>query len=155
MARRQAHQFAFLVKTQRAARQDDQALRDRMQGVFERFPGLRLILVEPGIGWVAWWLDQVDTMTLRHGYRYPTLTELPSHYFANNVFLTFMDEAAGLRVARDRFGVENLLWASDYPDPPTTWPRSQQRLAEQLEGLPAAEQDLIKGGNARRVWRLA
>src|SRR5690606_15036446 len=91
-------------------------------GVFERFPQLRLVFVEPGIGWVAWWLDQVDAMTLRDGYVYPALTQLPSEYFRRNVSLTFMDEARGIRTARDRFGVENLLWASDYPHPPTTWP---------------------------------
>jgi predicted TIM-barrel fold metal-dependent hydrolase len=124
-------------------------------GVFARFPGLRLVLVEPGIGWVAWWLDQVDEMTLRHGYEYPALDALPSEYFRRNVFLTFMDEARGVRVARDRFGVENLLWASDYPHPPTTWPNSHSRLDAQLAGLSAEERASITGGNAARVWRLA
>jgi predicted TIM-barrel fold metal-dependent hydrolase len=123
-------------------------------GVFERFPDLRLVLVEPGIGWVAWWLDQVDTMTLRHGYEYPALKALPSDYFRRNVFLTFMDEGNGVRVARDRFGVENLLWASDYPHPPTTWPHSHERIDAQLDGVTEVERALITGGNAARVWRL-
>jgi predicted TIM-barrel fold metal-dependent hydrolase len=123
-------------------------------GVFERFPQLRLVFVEPGIGWVAWWLDQVDAMTLRDGYVYPALTQLPSEYFRRNVSLTFMDEARGIRTARDRFGIENLLWASDYPHPPTTWPHSRERLAAQLDGLSVEERRLISGGNAARVWRL-
>ena len=123
-------------------------------GVFERFPDLRLVFVEPGIGWVAWWLDQVDAMTLRDGYVYPALKALPSEYFRRNVSLTFMDEARGIRTARDHFGVENLLWASDYPHPPTTFPDSLARLDAQLDGLSASERALISGGNAARVWRL-
>ncbi len=123
-------------------------------GVFERFPGLRLVLVEPGIGWVAWWLHQVDQMTTRDGYVYPALRALPSEYFRRNVHLTFMDEAPGIRTARDRFGVDNLLWASDYPHPPTTFPDSRSRLAAQLDGLAPHEQAAIAGGNAARVWRL-
>ena len=123
-------------------------------GVFERFPRLRLVFVEPGIGWVAWWLDQVDAMSLRDGYVYPALKNLPSDYFRRNVILTFMDESRGIRIARERFGVENLLWASDYPHPPTTWPNSRARLDAQLSGLPDGERALISGGNAARVWQL-
>ena len=123
-------------------------------GVFERFALLRLVLVEPGVGWVVWWLDQVDAMTVRDGYEYPALRRLPSEYFRRNVSLTFMDEGHGVRTARDRFGVENLLWSSDYPHPPSTWPHSRERLDAQLAGLPPEERALITAGNARRVWRL-
>lgn len=123
-------------------------------GVFERFPDLRVVFVEPGVGWVAWWLDQVDSMTERDGYEYPELKDLPSEYFRRNVHLTFMDEAHGLRVARERIGVENLLWASDYPHPPTTWPNSRERRDAQLVDLPPSEVALISGGNAARVWKL-
>ena len=70
------------------------------------------------------------------------------------VFLTFMDEAPGIRTARDQFGIENLLWASDYPHPPTTFPNSRARLDAQLVGLSDAERIAISGGNAARVWRL-
>jgi uncharacterized protein len=123
-------------------------------GVFERFSRLRLVLVEPGIGWVAWWLHQVDQMTTRDGYKYPALSDLPSAYFRRNVFLTFMDEAPGIRTARDQFGVDNLLWASDYPHPPTTFPNSRARLDAQLQGLAEHERLAISGANAARVWRL-
>jgi predicted TIM-barrel fold metal-dependent hydrolase len=123
-------------------------------GVFEKFPRLKLVMVEPGIGWVAWWIDQVDSMTVRDGYEYPALRMLPSEYFRRNVFLTFMDEANGVRVAKDRDLLDNLLWASDYPHPPTTWPNSHARLDRQLDGLTAGERAKLTGGNAARVWGL-
>ena len=40
-------------------------------GILERFPGLRLVFVEPGLGWVAWWLDAIDDLVLRQGYEAP------------------------------------------------------------------------------------
>lgn len=125
-----------------------------MGGVFERFPGLKLVFVEPGLGWVAWWLNFVDDLAVRQHYEFPALKELPSHYFHQNVFLTFMDEADGVQRLRDRIGVENIMWASDYPHPPTTWPRSRQVIDRQFEGVPDDERALMVGGNAARVWQL-
>ena len=67
-----------------------------MGGVLERFPDLKLVFVEPGVGWIAWWLNLVDDMVLRQDYELPDLTQLPSFYFHRNVFITFIDEADAL-----------------------------------------------------------
>jgi predicted TIM-barrel fold metal-dependent hydrolase len=123
-------------------------------GVVARFPGLKLVFVEPGLGWVAWWLDVADDMVLRQGYRFPHLDDLPSTYFHRNVFLTFMEERRSIEHLRDRIGVGNILWASDYPHPPTTWPRSQASIEAQFAGVPAEERALMTGGNAAKVWNL-
>ena len=75
-----------------------------MGGVFERFPRLKVVFVEPGLGWVSWWLYIVDDMNSRQGYDFPAITELPSHYFRRNVFLTFIDEPDAIQHAHDRLG---------------------------------------------------
>ncbi len=126
-----------------------------MGGVFERFPGLRVVFVEPGLGWVAWWLEMVDDMVQRQGYVYPAITDLPSTYFHRNVSLTFVDEAMGLQRVRDLLGPANIMWSSDYPHPVTSWPRSRALVEEQFRGIPDEERRLIVSGNAERVWGLA
>jgi uncharacterized protein len=123
-------------------------------GIFERFPGLRLVFVEPGLGWVAWWVRYVDVMVTKQGYEFPSLNDLPSAYFARNVFVTFMDEPVGVQQLRHELGVGNMMWASDYPHPPTTWPNSMASIEEQFVGVPDDERDLIVAGNAARVWGL-
>ena len=123
-------------------------------GVFEQFPGLKVVFVEPGLGWVAWWLQFVDHMVTRQKYDFPAISQLPSFYFHRNIFLTFMEDADGVQLLRHRLGVENIMWASDYPHPPTTWPNSQRIVAEQFAGVPAGERDLMVAGNAARVWNL-
>jgi predicted TIM-barrel fold metal-dependent hydrolase len=123
-------------------------------GVLERFPDLRLVFVEPGLGWVAWWLDAIDDLVERQGYDAPAIRERPSEYFHRQMHLTFMEEARSVQQLRDHIGVENILWASDYPHPPTTWPNSRASLDRQLAGLPDDDRRKIVCDNAARVWGL-
>lgn len=125
-----------------------------MTGVLERFPRLKVVFVEPGLSWVAWWVTTADDMVQRQGYEFPATTLLPSEYFHRNVSLTFIEEPLALGRLRDVIGVGNIMWSTDFPHPVTAWPNSQQVIAEQFAGIPAAERDLMIGGNAARVWNL-
>jgi predicted TIM-barrel fold metal-dependent hydrolase len=125
-----------------------------MGGVFAKHPRLKVVFVEPGVAWVAWWLDIVDDMVKRQGYKYPAITELPSYYFHQNIYLTFIDEALGLHRTRDLIGVENMMWSTDFPHPVTSWPNSKKIIEEQFTGIPGDERTLMLSGNAARVWNL-
>jgi predicted TIM-barrel fold metal-dependent hydrolase len=126
-----------------------------LTGVLARHPRLKLVFVEPGLAWVAWWLHVVDDMVLRQGYEFPGLSELPSFYFHQNVHLTFIEEDFSLELLRDRIGVQNIMWSSDYPHPVTSWPHSRQVVEKQFHSLPPGERELILSGNAKRVWNLS
>jgi uncharacterized protein len=123
-------------------------------GVFERHPDLQLVLVEPGLGWVPFWLEFADDMLQRQGYKMPAISKLPSDYYYRNVALTFISEPLSLGSLVDRLGVENILWSNDYPHPVTSWPDSRRVAADQLAALPTEAQRLIAGGNASRIWKL-
>jgi predicted TIM-barrel fold metal-dependent hydrolase len=125
-----------------------------LAGVFARFPRLKVVFVEPGIGWVAWWLYLVDDMATRQGYEFPALSELPSHYFRQNVSLTFIDEPDVIKHAHERLGIENVMWSSDYPHPVSSWPHSQEGAHKMFGDIPEHERDLVLSGNATRVWNL-
>jgi predicted TIM-barrel fold metal-dependent hydrolase len=125
-----------------------------LTGVLERFSQLRVVFVEPGIGWVSWWLYTVDDMATRQGYEFPGLRELPSHYFHQNVFLTFVDEPDVIRHARERVGIDNVMWSSDYPHPVSSWPNSRQIVDTILAEATEPERELVVAGNAARVWNL-
>jgi uncharacterized protein len=125
-----------------------------LTGVFERFPRLKVVFVEPGIGWVSWWLYTVDDMATRQGYEFPGLKALPSDYFRRNVYLTFIDEPDVIRHARERLGIENVMWSSDYPHPVSSWPNSKPIIERIFAGSTDAERELVLSGNAARVWNL-
>jgi predicted TIM-barrel fold metal-dependent hydrolase len=123
-------------------------------GVFERFPDLKIVYVEPGLGWVAWYVELIDDMVNRQGYVFDRISELPSAYFHRNVHLTFIEEHTALDKLRYILGVESLLWSTDYPHPVTSWPDSRELVEKQFTGIPADERELMTSGNAARVWNL-
>jgi len=125
-----------------------------MGGVFEKFPQIKVVFVEPGLGWVSWWLYVADDLVKRQGYEFPAITELPSRYFDRNVFLTFVDEPDALELARGRLGIENVMWSSDYPHPVTSFPKSRAIVDAMLANADPRERELIVSGNAARVWNL-
>ena len=52
-------------------------------GVFDRFPTLKIVVLESGAGWIGYWLDRMDTMFAtyqanRHGYAEVRCPRLPS-----------------------------------------------------------------------------
>ena len=99
-----------------------------VSGVLERWPDLRIVLVEAGIGWIPYFLERLDTMAENHGWKtFPdhAIAEKPSFYWHRNMAATFEQDLTGIRLL-DLIGIENLMWATDYPHPDSTWPRSQR-----------------------------
>lgn len=125
-----------------------------MGGVFEKFPRLKVVFVEPGLGWVSWWLYVADDFVLRQGYEFPAISELPSHYFRQNVYLTFVDEPDAVWHAENRLGAGNVMWSSDYPHPVSSWPNSRSIVDTMFEGVDPHRRELMVSANAARVWNL-
>ena len=125
-----------------------------MTGVLAKFPRLKVVMVEAGLGWVASWVEKADDMVTRRGYKFPELEELPSIYFHRQMFLTFIDEPLAIECLRYRLGVENIMWSSDYPHPVSSWPNSEAIISKQFSDVPVEEKELIISGNAERVWNL-
>jgi predicted TIM-barrel fold metal-dependent hydrolase len=125
-----------------------------MGGVFERFPDLKVVFVEPGLGWVSWWAYIADDLALRQGYDFPAISKPPSHYLRQNVYLTFIDEPDAIRHGRERLGIENIMWSSDYPHPVSSWPESHAIVDAMFEGVNESDRELVLSGNAARVWDL-
>ncbi len=124
-------------------------------GVFERYPRLRLAIVEFELAWVPHILSSMDyTYHERHEeaiYRFKDGMR-PSDFFRRNVSLSFQEDAIGIRL-RDVIGVDNMMWGSDYPHSESTFPQSRKILAEILAGVPADEQAKIVGTNTARLYK--
>jgi predicted TIM-barrel fold metal-dependent hydrolase len=129
-----------------------------LEGVFERYPRLRVGSAEHELAWVPYFLDRLDyTYAQRarraHWHRYHTDAR-PSDFFRRNVFLSFQEDAMGIR-DRALIGVDLLLWGSDYPHTESTFPRSRIILERILDGVPPEEQRQITRSNVARLYRFA
>ena len=126
-------------------------------GVFERFPKLQVAAIEMELSWVPHFLDRMDyTYTQRQTELTPHRFRddmLPSDLFHQNVYLSFQEDALGIR-DRHIIGVDNLMWGSDYPHAEGTFPRSQEIIQEILVDCTEEEKAKIAGGNAARVYKV-
>lgn len=123
-------------------------------GTLERFPNLEIVLVEAGLGWIPYFLERLDNMKRSHGWdHYGMLKEKPSDIFHRQMMVTFEEDRFGVS-QRHLIGIDNMMWATDYPHPDSTWPNSQKVLETHLADVPTEEGRQMIGGNAARVYRL-
>ena len=121
-------------------------------GVLQRHPGLKLVSVESGIGWMAFLVPWMDHVFERHRYHTKSeLTEPPSFYFRRQVFGTFIDDVVGVR-NRDIIGVDNIMWSSDYPHVNSSWPSSREYIEKHFGDVPADERRKMVRDNAARLY---
>ena len=126
-----------------------------LSGVFERHPGLKVVCVEADAGWLPHYMYRMDHAYKRHRHWLPagTLSKLPSEYVRENVYVTFQDDWVAFRTA-DLGNVRRFMWANDFPHSDSTWPWSQEMLAEQTATLSEAEKQLILHDNVAELYGL-
>jgi predicted TIM-barrel fold metal-dependent hydrolase len=124
------------------------------QGVFDRFPKLRIGLIEVGAGWIPHFLEMMDDRYWRN--RHWTKTEVkkvPSQYFKDHMLATFIVDRNGVSV-RHQVGIDNLAWSTDFPHHGNDWPYSRRVIDSLLGDIPADERRKIVCENAGRFWGL-
>jgi predicted TIM-barrel fold metal-dependent hydrolase len=121
-------------------------------GIFERFPNLKVVTVEAGIGWLPWTLWAADEGYKKHHmFVYPKLEMLPSEYWRRQGYSSFQDDPVGLELYR-WVGSDQLLWGNDYPHHEGTWPHSDEAIERTMEHLPEDDKRKILGLNAAKLY---
>ena len=123
-------------------------------GVLERYPRLKIVVVENEIGWIPFFLQQWDYYFRRHGgtNRLP-IDKPPSEYFARQIFSTFFDDTVGGHNF-DYWGLNNCMWSNDYPHPNSTWPNSREVIARDLGHLSVEDRYKLVFGNVTALYGL-
>jgi predicted TIM-barrel fold metal-dependent hydrolase len=119
--------------------------------VIREFPNIRFALSEGSIGWIPYLLERADYVYENHNVW--TGTDFgdrkPSEVFREHFLACFITDAAGLRML-DLIGPDIVCVETDYPHSDSTWPRSPERLAAQMEGLDRPTVDAVTHRNAIR-----
>ena len=87
------------------------------EGVFERFPRLKVAFLEAGSGWLPYIMDRMDE-EFEKPYRFqaPLLKKKPSEYIrSGQVWATCEVEEKSLPQVLRQFNPHCLMWPSDYP----------------------------------------
>ena len=96
-----------------------------MSPVCRKFPGLKFVFSEGGIGWLPNALERADRMWLRHKAYNDFDDTLPSDIYRQNMYLCMIEEPICLKY-RDDIGIDKIMWECDYPHTDTVWPDSQE-----------------------------
>jgi uncharacterized protein len=109
-------------------------------GMLPRWPGLKFVSVESGIGWVPFVLEAADYSWLsntRVGRQKDSGDMLPSEQFAQHVYVTHWFEQVAPTHLLDTLPIDNILFETDFPhisclygDIPETIERSLGHLSE-------------------------
>jgi predicted TIM-barrel fold metal-dependent hydrolase len=123
-----------------------------INGVFQRYPRLKFVSVESGVGWMPFMADYMDRTWERHRHWTKSpLKEPPSFFMDQNVYGTFIHDGIGVKT-RHFPGGRNIMWSSDYPHSESTYPESQAMIARLFAGVPEEEKREIIGGRAGKLF---
>jgi predicted TIM-barrel fold metal-dependent hydrolase len=130
-------------------------------GVFERFPALRVMIVEGGTMFMLPpWLKLMDfqyhegEISAKLGDFKGHLSMPPSAYFHRNVGIGASCVKRPDLEMRDEIGLEKIMWGSDYPHPEGTWPHTREYFSQTFAGLPERDGRRILGENAVEFYGL-
>jgi predicted TIM-barrel fold metal-dependent hydrolase len=123
--------------------------------VFDKFPELKVLVLESGGGWIGYWLDRIDAVYGHTfiGDRVP-LQHKPSDYFRERCWISCDPDERMIPALAERYGVERFLWASDFPHADHT-PEYVDDLNELVSSFPVDQQRRFVGDNARELFGIS
>ena len=123
-------------------------------GVFDKFPQLKVLVLESGGGWIGYWLDRIDAV---YGHTflgdYVPLKHKPSDYFRSQIWISCDPDERTIPSLAARYGVERFLWASDFPHADHT-PEYIHDLNELVAAFPEPDRRKFIGDNARNLFNV-
>jgi hypothetical protein len=111
---------------------------------------------EGGIGWVAGLLDRLDHMLSYHEmygtWRNLGETLTPAEVFKRNFWFCAVEDQSSF-IQYNRIGEDNILLEADYPHCDSTWPHTQRKIHEEINGLPDEIIRKVTWENASRLYQ--
>ena len=122
-------------------------------GLFERFPKIKVVVLESGAGWAGYLLNRMDAV-----YDSPLgdtvrLKEKPSYYFQRQCWISGDPDEKAFGHVVDFVGADKFFWASDFPHPdhPDNY---MEELGELVAPMSASTRQKVLGENVARVYGL-
>jgi predicted TIM-barrel fold metal-dependent hydrolase len=124
-----------------------------LYGTFDRFPRLKLVVLESGAGWLGFWLDRMDALYAGSLRVTLSLREPPSTYVRRQCWISADPDERALPPIIEYVGPDRFVWATDFPhsDHDANY---MTELGELAGLLPATARRLLLGATAASLYRL-
>jgi predicted TIM-barrel fold metal-dependent hydrolase len=126
-----------------------------LSGLLDRYPKLKFVSVESGIGWIPFMLQsfayQLQEIEQPAGRR---LSLTPKEYFQRNMYGCFWFEGEGVEALVKSVGVDNVMFETDFPHPTCLYPNGLNRVKAALDGAEPSLVRKVLSENAARVYNI-
>ncbi len=124
------------------------------EGVFDRYPRLKVGYMEGGAGWLPYWAERFDEHVEKLAPQMPQLKRKPSDIIkSTQIVLTCESEETGLDRVFSANGSETVLYASDYCHWDCHFPYSVKDVVEGKD-LTFADKEKLLNRNAIAFFEL-
>ena len=119
----------------------------------QKYPNLKIVLSEGGIGWIPYFLERADFTHEHHSAwtHSPLGKKKPSEVFREHFITCFIDDKFGL-ANLDWIGEDIVTYECDYPHSDTLWPYAPERLFETINHLSPEKIAKVTHLNAMRTF---
>ena len=122
-------------------------------GLFDRFPKLKVAMVESGAGYASYLMDRLDEKFDRFGDVTP-IKRRPSEYIRENFWFVMDPGERSIDAQCDLVGETQFLWGSDYPHI-DSHANAVDEVLTSLAPMAESRRNLVLGGNARALFNLS
>ena len=124
-------------------------------GMLERYPGLKIVSVESGAGWVPFILEALDYEMAENAPKLrESLSLSPSEFFKRQIYATMWFERTDLRALVGAVGEDNIMFETDFPNPTCLYPDPLGAAQDNMRDLSVTARNKILGGNAAALYHL-
>ena len=124
-------------------------------GILERFPKVKVVSVESGIGWIPFLLESLDyEWSETNAQSEFDLSMPPSGYFKRQVFGCFWFEKTAPKTLIDAIGEDNVLFETDFPHPTCLYPDVKGYLEDVTADWSDTRRRKILQDNAAALYRV-
>lgn len=128
-------------------------------GVFDRYPGLKVVFFECSAEFPLYWMHRMDDdhkftdgeIFKQHGMG--QIEHLPSYYMKKNCFYTCESDEKYLGRAVEEMGISQVLFASDYPHFDSEYPNTVPDIRARTD-ITAKQKEMILGRNAEAMLKM-
>ncbi len=122
-------------------------------GLFDRFPKVKVVVLESGAGWAGYLLNRMDAVYASPLGRSVPLKEKPSYYFYRQCWISGDPDEKAFGNEVEFVGADKFFWASDFPHFDHTGDYMEE-LRELVEPMSASTRQKVIGENVAQVYRL-
>jgi uncharacterized protein len=121
-----------------------------------RWPKLKWVSVESGIGWIPYVLERTDYQLLEVLAEDPAMRRPPAmDIFHSNVLACFWFEKSAPAHLLEDVGFDNVMFESDFPHPTCLYPDPVTHALEQMKEHSEENIRKVMGGNAAKLYGIS